>query len=126
VTRLWICAVVLVLGAVVLPGQTRKHKTPRRSFQATAYSLKGATATGTRARKGVVAADPRLLPHGSVVEVKGAGRYSGRYKVADAGPGVKGHKVDIFVPNQQKARQFGRKKVRVKVLKRGNSKESPD
>jgi 3D (Asp-Asp-Asp) domain-containing protein len=126
VIRVWICAVVLALGVVVLPAKTRKHKTPRRSFQATAYSLKGATASGTRARKGVVAADPRVLPKGSVVEVKGAGRYSGRYKVADTGPGVKGHKVDIYVPNEQKARQFGRKKVRVKVLKRGAAKESPD
>jgi 3D (Asp-Asp-Asp) domain-containing protein len=126
VKRLWICAVVLALGVAALPAKTGKRKRPRGGFQATAYSQKGATATGARARKGIVAADPRVLPKGSVVEVKGAGSLSGRYKVADTGSSVKGKKVDIFVPNPQKARQFGRKKVQVKVLKRGSSKESPD
>jgi 3D (Asp-Asp-Asp) domain-containing protein len=72
----------------------------------------------------VVAADPRLLPKDSVVEVKGAGAYSGRYKVADTGGSVKGRKIDIYVPNRKKAKNFGRKKVQVKVVKRGE--EEPD
>ena len=90
---------------------------PHQRFHATAYSMKGRTASGTRARRGMVAADPRVLPKGSTVEVKGAGRYSGRYKVTDTGSGVKGHKIDIYVPNAKNARQFGQKNVRVKVVK---------
>jgi 3D (Asp-Asp-Asp) domain-containing protein len=93
-------------------GQRHRH------FEATAYSKKGKTGTGTRTRRGVVAADPRVLPPGSVVDVKGAGRYSGRYKVADTG--VKGRKIDVYVPSRQTAKQFGRKKVQVKVVKRGS------
>jgi 3D (Asp-Asp-Asp) domain-containing protein len=123
VKSLSICAVALIL-CCGLQGAKPKPAPRHHSFQATAYSQKGKTTTGTRARRGVVAADPRVLPKGSIVDVKGAGRYSGRYKVADTGSSVKGRKIDIYVPERQKAKQFGRKKVQVKVVKRGD--EEPD
>jgi 3D (Asp-Asp-Asp) domain-containing protein len=120
VKALWICAAIAVLlRPVVLDAKAAARQQPHRRFEATAYSKKGKTATGTRTRRGVVAADPRVLPPGSVVHVKGAGPYSGKYKVSDTGGSVKGHKIDIYVPNQKSARKFGRKKVRVKVVKRG-------
>jgi 3D (Asp-Asp-Asp) domain-containing protein len=111
-------AVALVLWCAPSGAKTAGRQA-HRGFQATAYSKKGVTETGARARRGGVAADPRVLPKGSVVEVKGAGRYSGKYKVADTGSRVKGHKIDIYVPNHGQAKQFGRKKVKVKVVKRG-------
>jgi 3D (Asp-Asp-Asp) domain-containing protein len=118
VNRLLIFALALAISCGVSGAQS---KTPprksKRSFQATAYSKKGKTQTGTHTGKGVVAADPRVLPKGSTVEVKGAGPYSGRYKVADTGSAVKGRKIDIYEPDPEKAKQFGRKKVEVKVVK---------
>jgi 3D (Asp-Asp-Asp) domain-containing protein len=111
-----LCAVVVALGCVPSVAAVSKRQANQR-FHATAYSTKGRTATGTHARRGTIAADPRLLPKGSVVEVKGAGRYSGRYKVTDTGGSIKGRKIDIYVPNAANARQFGRKKVEVKVVK---------
>jgi 3D (Asp-Asp-Asp) domain-containing protein len=123
--RMLICVVALGLCCSATSRRAKKAA-HRRSYEATAYSKKGPTSAGTRTRRGVVAADPRVLPKGSVVEVKGAGRYSGKYKVGDTGSSVKGHKIDIYVPNQGKAKQFGRKKVQVKVLKRAARNESPD
>ena len=89
-----------------------------KEFHATAYSLKGRTATGIETRHGVIAADPRVLPLGSVVSVK-AGEYSGVYIVHDTGARVKGNVVDVWVPTSNEARVFGRRKVKLQVLRYG-------
>lgn len=47
-----------------------------QDFHATAYCLKGRTASGQYTRRGVIAADPRVLPIGTVVQIQ-AGRYTG-------------------------------------------------
>ena len=114
-------AALLILAATG-PVARAEDKAPAKPFDATAYSVKGETAAGTRARKGVVAADPKVLPPGSQVEVKDAGGHSGTYSVEDKGPAIRGHEIDIYEPNRKRAKQFGRKKVQVKVLKRGDGK----
>jgi 3D (Asp-Asp-Asp) domain-containing protein len=86
-------------------------------FHATAYCLKGRTASGEAVRQGFVAADPKVLPLGTLVHIQ-AGRYTGVYKVADTGGSIKGRKIDIYVPSYQEARLFGRQKIQVKVLGR--------
>jgi 3D (Asp-Asp-Asp) domain-containing protein len=86
-------------------------------FHATAYCLKGRTATGEVARQGFVAADPKVLPLGTLVHIE-AGRYTGVYKVADTGGAIRGNKIDIYVPSYQEAKLFGRQKIKVKVLGR--------
>ena len=88
-------------------------------FEATAYSIEGLTAAGTRARKGIVAADPAVLPIGSRIRVLDAGRYSGEYDVEDTGRTIDGHEIDIYLANDAEARRFGRRQVRVEVLRRG-------
>jgi 3D (Asp-Asp-Asp) domain-containing protein len=82
------------------------------SFTATAYCLKGKTASGGSVRRGIVAADPRILPLGTRINLN-AGSYSGSYLVADTGGAVKGRKLDIWVPNCSEARRFGRRNVTV-------------
>lgn len=86
------------------------------SFQATAYSLRGRTANGNRTRKGIIAADRNVLPLGSKVHVQ-AGNYTGEYIVADTGSAIRGRKVDIWVPSSREAKQFGRRKIKLTVLK---------
>ena len=86
-------------------------------FHATAYSLKGRTASGEYVRPGVIAADPRVLPIGTVVHLR-AGRYTGTYTVLDTGARIKGRLIDIYVPNHRDARAFGRQQVKIKVLGR--------
>jgi 3D (Asp-Asp-Asp) domain-containing protein len=84
----------------------------RGSFVATAYCLSGRTAMGHSVRRGVIAADPRVLRLGSTVML-GAGSYSGQYLVSDTGGGVKGRRIDIWVPSCSEARRFGRRTVTV-------------
>ena len=86
-------------------------------MRATAYSLHGRTATGAKPHRGIIAADTRILPPGTRVQVKNAGRFSGTYKVADTGGAVHGRRIDIYTPSKQAARRFGARQVRVKVLK---------
>ena len=87
----------------------------RGSFTATAYCLQGRTALGHGVRRGIIAADPRLLRLGSRVNL-GAGAYSGQYLVSDTGGGIKGRRIDIWVPSCAEARRFGRRTVTIGML----------
>ena len=94
-----------------------------QAYVATAYSLPGRTATGRPVSKGIVAADPRVLPFGTRVRLD-AGQYSGEYLVADAGGAVKGRKIDVWVPSNREALRFGRRTVRLTVLSYGAKKKA--
>ena len=109
--------------------QTREEKIEKKetgaeeeegvTFKATAYCLKGRTASGAMVRKGIVAADPRVLPLGSKITID-AGQYSGTYLVADTGGLVKGKKIDIWVPSCSEAIRFGKRSIKVVVPKKEN------
>jgi 3D (Asp-Asp-Asp) domain-containing protein len=87
-------------------------------FQATAYCLKGRTASGVHTRPGVIAADPRVLPLGTVVHIQ-AGQYTGTYTVLDTGGLIKGRLIDIYLTDHKEAKRFGRRQIKVRVLSRG-------
>jgi 3D (Asp-Asp-Asp) domain-containing protein len=89
----------------------------RGSFIATAYCLKGRTASGGGVHRGVIAADPGVLGLGSQV-LLGAGSYTGQYTVADTGGGVRGRRIDIWVPTCSEARRFGRRTVQVSMVEK--------
>ena len=86
-----------------------------QSFKATAYCLKGRTASGGSVRRGIVAADPRVLPLGTRINIS-AGAYSGTYTVADTGGAVRGRILDIWVPSCAEANKFGRRVIKVSVV----------
>lgn len=89
-------------------------------FSATAYCKGEVTAAGTAARTGIAAADPELLPVGSVVQVDSLGpRYNGIYTVMDTGPAVKGRELDLYMWSCKEAVKFGRQAVRLTVLRLG-------
>ena len=90
---------------------------PPVHFTATAYALRGRTASGKPVRRGVIAADRRVLPIGTRVRLD-AGSYSGEYVVADTGGAVRGRKIDIWVPSTGEAMRFGRRPVKLTVLTR--------
>ena len=85
------------------------------AFTATAYCLKGRTAMGHGVRRGVIAADPRLLGLGRTVLLN-AGNYTGQYLVSDTGGGIKGRHIDIWVPSCAEARRFGRRTISVSLV----------
>ena len=95
---------------------------PPTNYVATAYSLRGRTASGRPVAKGLIAADPRHLPLGSRVRLD-AGAYSGEYLVADTGSLVRGKRIDIWTPSSREAMRFGRRTVKLTVLSYGGRKK---
>ena len=72
------------------------------------------TASGTRAKKGTVAADLSLYPFNTVMHIPGYG-YG---RVEDCGSGVKDSHIELFFSSHQKALNWGKKTVKVKIWRR--------
>ena len=87
-------------------------------YVATAYSLRGRTASGRMVSRGLIAADPSVLPLGSRVRLEHPG-YSGEYLVADTGGAIRGRRIDIWTPSTSEAMRFGRRTVKLTVLSYG-------
>jgi len=84
--------------------------TPHRSGGGTGT---GRTATGLPAGYGLVAVDPRVIPFGTVLYIEGYGMAI----AADKGRAIRGHKIDLCFATRQQAMQFGRRRVRVHILR---------
>jgi len=78
----------------------------------------GITASGTRAKYGTVAVDPRVIPLGTRMYIESAdGSFVYGYCVAeDTGGAIKGNKVDLFFNSYNECMQFGRRSVNVYIL----------
>jgi len=94
------------------------------NFKATAYCITGITKSGVPVAPGQVAADPRIIPLGSMIYVESP-LMSGIYQVTDTGRLIKGKIIDIFMPSYKKSIEFGRRNVKVKVLRYGYESEDP-
>lgn len=95
-------------------------------MQATAYDLSyastgkrpgdkgyGITASGMKAGPGVVAVDPRVIPLGTRLYIEGYGNAI----AGDTGGAIKGNRIDLFFSSNSAARQFGRRNIKVTILK---------
>jgi uncharacterized protein YabE (DUF348 family) len=90
--------------------------------EASAYSpyckgCSGNTATGINIRSNpnakLIAVDPRVIPLGTKVYVEGYG-----YAIAaDTGSAIKGNKIDLLMPTENAALRWGRKVVKIRILK---------
>ncbi|HMF92719.1 MAG TPA: 3D domain-containing protein [Vicinamibacterales bacterium] len=87
-------------------------------FSATAYCTGSVTAAGTRVSEGIVAADPAILPIGTIIRIAGAAPYDGSYRVLDTGPRVRKRQIDVYIPDCAAARRFGRRQVDVTIIRR--------
>ncbi|WP_174521032.1 3D domain-containing protein [Bacillus smithii] len=92
------------------------------TMTATAYTANcggcsGVTATGMNLKANpnakVIAVDPSVIPLGTKVYVEGYGDAI----AGDTGGSINGNRIDVFVPNDQQARNWGVRTVTVKVLK---------
>lgn len=79
----------------------------------------GVTATGMKAGYGVVAVDPSVIPLGSRLYIESAdGSYIyGSAIAADTGGAIKGNRIDLCFNTRSEAISFGRRAVKVYVLK---------
>ncbi len=71
----------------------------------------GITASGKRAGRGMIAADPDVLPMRTQLFVPGYGYGT----VEDTGGAIQGNKLDLFFETHTQARQWGVKKLNVRV-----------
>jgi hypothetical protein len=71
-------------------------------------------------QRGVAAADPTLLPVGSVIYIDSLGaKYNGIYTVMDTGPAVSGREIDLYMWSCYEALAFGRRSTTLTVLRLG-------
>src|SRR5580765_557683 len=111
-------ALGLSTGAAVHAESAKKKAGRSMRVTATAYCQSGRTQAGVRARTGIIAADPRVLPVGSIVKILDGPR-PGIYTVMDTGADIKGRRIDIYIPSCARAKTFGRRAVSVVVMRRG-------
>ena len=85
------------------------------NFRVTAYSndpisinvekwRDGKTATGTTARWGIVAVDPKIIPLGSAIYILKLGEW---FLAQDVGGAIKGKSIDIFYETREDALEWG-------------------
>lgn len=89
--------------------------------EATAYTAScegcsGITATGINLKENpnakIISVDPTVIPLGSKVYVEGYGEAI----AGDTGRAIKGNKIDVFIPSQQDAINFGVQQLKVTIL----------
>ena len=114
-------AALLISGLTACAKAPEPPKPVALAAKATAYCQSGITKSGEETRHGVIAADPRILPLGSVVRIDAPQQmHDGVYRVLDTGSAVKGRIVDIYMRNCRSARRFGRRDVVIHVLEWGD------
>ncbi|KON88468.1 peptidoglycan-binding protein [Sporosarcina globispora] len=105
------------------PAETANDETAQKvlNMEATAYTAdcegcSGITATGINLKENpdqkVISVDPNVIPLGTKVHVEGYGDAI----AGDTGGAITGNKIDIFMPSQEDAINFGRKPVKVTIL----------
>jgi 3D (Asp-Asp-Asp) domain-containing protein len=131
-TILTAIAFVLLYNATIIDSRTIARKEAaalkamapvagsRLEFTATAYCKGETTSAGVSPQAGIAAADPMLLPEGSVVAVDNVpDRYRGIYTVMDTGPRVIGRHIDLYMWSCIEATSFGRRPITLTVLRLG-------
>lgn len=78
----------------------------------------GITASGTKARPGAVAVDPKVIKLGTKLYIESLdGTKDYGFAVAeDTGGAIKGNKIDLFFHSSKDVKNFGRRKVKVYIL----------
>ncbi len=79
----------------------------------------GITASGAKAVYGTtIAVDPKIIPFGSIIEVKFSTGKKHFYIAQDTGGAIVGDRVDIFNPSQRECVSNGVQAVKVRVIRR--------
>ena len=92
--------------AVEYNGTLYKRKMTVKAYS---YTGGGRTATGTRARVGEIAVDPRVIPLGTTVYIPGVGER----RAEDTGGNIKGKTIDIYMNSKSACRRWGRRTITI-------------
>lgn len=107
-------------GNRYIPG-TEQTYSEVLEFTATAYTCEGyvgTTATGSTAREGAVAVDPRVIPLGTKMYIVSSdGKFVYGYCTAeDTGSAITGNIVDLYYDTMDECYAFGRRNVKIYIL----------
>ncbi|KRD90964.1 hypothetical protein ASE51_10340 [Bacillus sp. Root147] len=95
----------------------KEFKVTATAYTANCKGCSGKTAIGIDLKKNpnqkVISVDPKVIKLGSKVYVEGYGTAI----AADTGGAIKGNKIDVLLPSQKEALKWGRKTVKVQILK---------
>ncbi|MEH7335430.1 LysM peptidoglycan-binding domain-containing protein [Neobacillus drentensis] len=101
---------------VIEPEKTKEITVKATAYTASCEGCSGTTATGVDLNANpnakVIAVDPSVIPLGSKVYVEGYGVAT----AADTGGAIKGNRIDVFISSEQKAIQWGKKQITIKIL----------
>jgi len=75
----------------------------------------GITKSGKGASHGTVAVDPKMIALGTKLKIEGFGNKV--FRAEDVGKVVKGRRLEIWMESHNKAVRFGKKRLRVFVMK---------
>ena len=100
---------------------TDSNKRLLGTFKSTAYDDSvqsqgkwvGQTATGLKPQRGVIAVDPKVIPLGTKLYIEGYGNAV----AGDTGGAIKGNRVDLFMSSRKECMSWGRRDVKVWILK---------
>ncbi len=109
-------SLLLFSGCATLPKEEREGKGETRNMLVTAYGHGGMTSSGSKARKGTIAADVSLFPYGTQMYVPGYGWG----EVQDTGSAIRGNHIDVFIPEEKDAIAWGRKFLDVTVIRKAD------
>ena len=78
----------------------------------------GITYTGVKAKRGVIAVDPKVIPLGTRVYIEGVGNTPdyGYAVAADIGGAIKGNLIDLYMEDPKESKKWGIRKVKVYIL----------
>ncbi|MDQ0200660.1 LysM peptidoglycan-binding and 3D domain-containing protein [Neobacillus ginsengisoli] len=105
-----------VKAASVSNKGSRQITVKATAYTASCAGCSGITKTGINIKANpnerVIAVDPSVIPLGSKVYVEGFGEAT----AADTGGAIKGNRIDVFIPSEQDALNFGVKQLKVTIL----------
>ena len=122
------CARLLLVGAdrtlpvrrSPAPGSGDFTYRKKLRVEATAYcceGYRGITATGTTARVGAIAVDPRVIPYGTLLYVESDdGAYVYGYASAEDCGAFKGNRIDLYFDSIEECITFGRRSCTVYII----------
>jgi 3D (Asp-Asp-Asp) domain-containing protein/LysM repeat protein len=97
-------------------GNSNEITVKATAYTASCEGCSGTTATGVDLNANpdakVIAVDPTVIPLGSKVYVEGYGEAI----AADTGGAIKGNRIDVFIPSEQDAINWGNKQVNITII----------
>ncbi len=97
-------------------GKSKEITVKATAYTASCEGCSGTTATGVDLNANpnakVIAVDPSVIPLGSKVYVEGYGEAI----AADTGGAIKGNRIDVFIPSEQGAINWGNKQVNITII----------